>query len=79
MEIDKVELEFKQQVKISPMNLFVKDLWDRIFTEGYVPPPEDGDTGGPSPGTFFPATADEFAQMVEEFEMEERGVYQSEL
>lgn len=67
MAIEKSELEFKQQVRISPLNLFYTDLWDRLFTPGYVPPSEMDDVQA---GVFFPSSPDEFDEMVEEFERE---------
>jgi hypothetical protein len=65
MEIEQAELEFKQQVRLSAMNLVMPDLWDRLFTPAYVPSSEVEDI---QEGVFFPTTPEEFEAMAEEFE-----------
>ena len=61
--------DYKRAVQISPLTLFVPDLYDRIFTPGYVPSTEveainDGEV-------FFPTSDDEFDEMLAMWEAEE--------
>lgn len=83
LEVEKSELEFKQAVRISPLNVFVPDLWDRLFTPGYIPPEVEEEL---QEQTFFPATDEEFEAMIAEWEEnppgesesgEIRGIYQT--
>lgn len=58
--------QFKRDTTISPLRVFVPDLFDRLFTEGYVPPDAIDDLAAPA-GMFTPTTSEEFDMMFEEW------------
>ena len=69
-----MEEEFHQRVYASPVNLFVPDFFSKTFNPDYVP---DSEMEVPGHGeVFFPATPDEFDQMLAEFEAQDAALQQ---
>lgn len=54
---------------ISPLKLFMPDLYERLFDPEYVPAAEDGED--PTQAVLFPTTDEEFDQMVAEWGLED--------
>lgn len=73
--------QFKRDVLISPLRLAVPDIYDRLFTEGYMPTEEIDEATGM--GMFTPTTPEEFDQMFEEWAdlgpLDLSGVFQEEV
>ena len=67
-EIRKAEIEFKQAVRLSALNLIMPDVYERLFDPQYIPPSEEGEG---TEGVFFPVTDEDFKFMMEEIEREE--------
>jgi hypothetical protein len=66
LKIEETIDAYKREVQISARAIFIPDLYDRIFTPGYVGPEDVDEINGG--GVFFPATDEEFDAMLEEWE-----------
>lgn len=52
---------------LSPLQLFWPDLWDRVFTPGYVP----ADQKSEEEDVFFPTSGEDFEALMEQMDQEE--------
>lgn len=59
---------------MTALNVFIPDLWQRLFVEGYVPPEE---VKKRKEDIFYPSTQEDFKAILEALEEEEReqGVF----
>jgi hypothetical protein len=58
--------EYKRQVQISPLSVFVPDLFERIFNSDYIPDDDPENHGGDGE-VFFPTSDEDFEAMMEEW------------
>lgn len=61
-------MQFRQNTMISPLKIFMPDLYERLFDPEYIPEASEDD---PTQGVLFPTTDEEFEQMVAEWGLED--------